>query len=148
MKLQYTKPIAILVSYLTYRSVSDSLLFFYFSIIASDMGVILPIFMRNLKSGCVRLQILTVSQLWRRIVTSSTKQVPVSLVFLMDLRSKIKVAQLTIQVMVNEHELTTATCLNKNPHLFILRSDFTYHFILFYHLQNIFFQNLRISNMI
>ena len=73
------------------------------------MGVILQICMRNLKSGCVMTQILTGSQLWRRIVTSSTKQVPVSLVFLMDLGSKIKVAQLAIQIMINK--LTTAYML-------------------------------------
>ena len=124
VKLRYTKHIAILVSNFMYRSVSESLVFFYFSVISSDMGVILQICMRNLKSGCAMTQILTGSQLWRRIVTSSTKQVSVSLVFLMDLRSKIKVAQLAIQIMINELTTGYITIL-----IYLsISSDFTYHF--------------------
>ena len=81
VKLQYTKHIAILVSYLTHIDQYLILFFLIFtscSVISSDMGVILPICMRNLKSGCAMLQILTGSQLWRRIVISRWRRIVTS----------------------------------------------------------------------
>ena len=118
VKLQYTKHIAILVSYLKYLILCCFC--FLFSVISSDMRVILPICMRNLKSGSA-MHAADIN--WKSIMEDDShiqyQAVPVRLVFLMDLRFKIKVAQLAIQMRINE--LTTATCLNYNPHLFILQ---------------------------